>query len=69
MNLPRLLDGNIERGNSFMRLTLVVMETCVKGQTTDNNNVLCLNRLEPALLRVWLLSLIVILYKVKVYLH
>ena len=67
MNLPRLLDGNTERGQLFMPLTLVVMETCIKSKAQDpiSHNTSSLMALEYQLLHAWLMSLIVILYKVS----
>ncbi|XP_066913207.1 protein unc-79 homolog isoform X2 [Clytia hemisphaerica] len=65
MNLPYLLDGNVERGKLFLPLALVVMETCIKPKPTEpiNQSTTTLSSLESHLLNAWIMSLLVILYK------
>ena len=66
MNLPKLLDGDKYYGDYFLRLALLTMETCIKEKITDNllQPPVTLLKLDNSLRLAWLVSLIIILYKV-----
>ena len=67
MNLPKLLDGNKYYGEYFLRLALLTMDTCIKEKITDNllQPPVTLLKLDTSLRLAWLVSLIIILYKVS----
>ena len=63
-NVTAVLDRNPYIGKEFLPLTLKLMWQCVGDEKSDGENAMTLDGLDPAMQHVWLMNLLVILYKV-----
>ena len=62
--MTAVLDRNPYVGKEFLPLTLKLMLQCVGDDKPDGENAMTLDGLDPAMQHVWLMNLLVILYKV-----
>lgn len=62
--MTAVLDRNPYAGKEFLPLTLKLMLQCVGDEKPDCENAMTLDGLDPAMQHVWLMNLLVILYKV-----